>query len=232
MKQKVIASLPKPVETKNRFQVLTESEEEDEQIMEERLKARKERREKAENHKKSLAEKSTVKPPSKDKNEPPQKKKSAMPPIVLEGVPEDHKGLTGVLREIIKGNFNVKYTNNSTIVFTEDKSDYDRILENIKTEEMAFHTYTSKSDKSHAFVLRGLGDGTKIEDLEEDLMINYEIKTRAIYRMTTRNRPLYLVVTDPSITMEYLNRNVKVVLYTRITWELRRSTKLIIQCHN
>ncbi|CAH1110551.1 unnamed protein product [Psylliodes chrysocephalus] len=232
MKQKVIASLPKPVETKNRFQVLTESEEEDEQIMEERLKARKERREKAENYKKSLAEKPTVKPPSKDKNEPPQKKKSAMPPIVLEGVPEDHKGLTGVLREIIKGNFNVKYTNNSTIVFTEDKSDYDRILENIKTEEMAFHTYTSKSDKSHAFVLRGLGDGTKIEDLEEDLMINYEIKTRAIYRMTTRNRPLYLVVTDPSITMEYLNRNVKVVLYTRITWELRRSTKLIIQCHN
>lgn len=57
----MVASLPKPIETKNRFQVLTESEEEDEQIMEERLKARKERRERAENNKKSVAENPTGK---------------------------------------------------------------------------------------------------------------------------------------------------------------------------
>ncbi|CAH1115871.1 unnamed protein product [Psylliodes chrysocephalus] len=133
---------------------------------------------------------------------------------------------------IIKGQFNIKYTNALTIVFTEEKSDYDNLLTNIKSEEVAYHRYISKSDKSHAFVLRGLGEGTKIDDLEEDLMNSYEIKVRSTYRMTTKNRPLYLVVTDPLITLDYLNRNVRVVLYTRVTWELRRSTKQIIQCHN
>lgn len=81
-------------------------------------------------------------------------------------------------------------TNNSIIVFIEDTMDYDNMLQNVKSEEMSFHTYTRKSDKSHAFVLHGLGDGTKIDDLEEDLMYNYEIQTRTIYRMTTRNRRL------------------------------------------
>ncbi|CAH1103010.1 unnamed protein product [Psylliodes chrysocephalus] len=238
MKQKAIASLPKPVETRNRFQVLTESEEEeeDEEILKKRELARKERREKAGNQRKnSTADRKAENPSATNNNKKDTiqaKKKNYMPPIVMDGVPEDHQGLTGVLREIIKGNFNLKYTNNSTIVFTEDKDDYDNVIRNIKSEEMSFHTYTNKTEKSHAFVLRGLGDGTKIDDLEEDLMQNYEIKTRSIYRMTTRNRPLFLVITDPSITLDYLNRNVRVVLYTRITWELRRSTKQIIQCHN
>ncbi|CAH1110469.1 unnamed protein product [Psylliodes chrysocephalus] len=228
-KQKVIATMPKPITLKNRYHVLTDEsddEESDEQIEKRRQEARKERR----GSKKVTVE--TAKEAENKKEGIQNKKKPTMPPIVLDGVPEDHKGLTGVLRELIKGKFNVKYTNSSTIVFTEEKSDYDSVLANVKREEMAYHTYTSKTDKSHAFVIRGLGDGTKIEDLEEDLMEEYEIKIRAAYRMTTKNRPLFLVVTDPSITLDYLNRNVRVVLYTRITWELRRSTKQIIQCHN
>lgn len=58
-----------------------------------------------------------------------------MPSIVLEGVPEDHKGLTGMLRGIIKGNFNVKYTNTSTIIFTEDKTDYEKVLSSVKKKK-------------------------------------------------------------------------------------------------
>lgn len=74
------------------------------------------------------------------KDEVQTKKKTNMSPIVLEGVPEDHKGLTGVLSGIIKGNFNMKYTNTSTIVFTENKADYDNVI-NVKKEEMAYCTY-------------------------------------------------------------------------------------------
>ncbi|CAH1106679.1 unnamed protein product [Psylliodes chrysocephalus] len=226
-KQKVTATLPN-ITLKNRYHVLTdesEEEESDDSIEKRKQNARKERRD----SKKGGTETTNS---SNKKEEVQAKRKNNMPPIVLEGVPEDHKGLTEALKDIIKGKFNVKYTNTSTIVFTEDRIDYDNVLANVKKEEMAYHTYTSKSDKSHAFVLRGLGDGTKIEDLEEDLMETYEIKIRAAYRMTTKSRPLFLVVTDPSITLDYLNRNVRVVLYTRITWELRRSTKQIIQCHN
>ncbi|CAH1102141.1 unnamed protein product [Psylliodes chrysocephalus] len=97
---------------------------------------------------------------------------------------------------------------------------------------MPHHTYTSRDDKTHAFVLRGLDKGTKISDIEDNLVEEHEIKARAIYTMKTKDRPLFLVVTDPGITLEYLNKNTRRVLYTRVMWELRKSTKLIIQCHN
>lgn len=50
--------------------------------------------------------------------------------------------------------------------------------------------------------------------------------------MKTKDRPLFLVITDPVITLDYLNKNTRRVLYTRVTWELRKLSKKIIQCHN
>ncbi|CAH1109398.1 unnamed protein product [Psylliodes chrysocephalus] len=133
------------------------------------------------------------------------------------------------LSETLKptGEFSVKHTNYTTIIFVENKED-----RNIKSEKMPFHTYTARKDKSHAFVLRGLAEGTKIEHIRENLEEEHEIVARDIFPMKTKERPLYLIVTDPVMTLDYLNKNVRLVLYTRVTWELRKSVKLIIQCHN
>ncbi|CAH1114774.1 unnamed protein product [Psylliodes chrysocephalus] len=76
-----------------------------------------------------------------------------------------------------------------------------------------------------------MANGTDKELIEEDLIASYEITPKEIYKMSTKHRPLYLVVTDPAITLDYLNRNVRVIENTRVTWEMRRSTKSIIQCH-
>ncbi|CAH1115862.1 unnamed protein product [Psylliodes chrysocephalus] len=113
----------------------------------------------------------------------------------------------------------------------EGKEDYEKVLNNVKSEKMAYHTYTAYSEKSHAFVLRGLAENTKIQDIKENLEDDHEIVAREIYTMKTKERPLYLVVTDPVITLEYLNKNIRRVLHTRVTWELRKSVKQIIQCH-
>lgn len=50
--------------------------------------------------------------------------------------------------------------------------------------------------------------------------------------MNTKNRQLFLVVTDLPLTLDYLNKKVRRVLYIRFIWELRKSAKQIIQCHN
>lgn len=50
--------------------------------------------------------------------------------------------------------------------------------------------------------------------------------------MTTEGRPLYLVITDPTLTLDYLNKNSRIILHTKIIWELRKSTRQIIRCHN
>ncbi|CAH1110471.1 unnamed protein product [Psylliodes chrysocephalus] len=107
------------------------------------------------------------------------------------------------------------------------KEDYEKVLNNVKSEKMAYHTYTAYSEKSHAFVLRGLAENTKIQDIKENLEDEHEIVAREIYTMKTKERPLYLVVTDPVITLEYLNKNARRVLHTRVTWELRNDKRQV-----
>lgn len=62
----------------------------------------------------------------------------------------------------VRGEFSVKHTNYTTILFVDKKDDYDRVLTNIKADKIAYDTYTANIDKSHAFVLRGLAEGIKI----------------------------------------------------------------------
>lgn len=159
-------------------------------------------------------------------------KKSTMPPIVMDGITTNHKDMIETVRGIVKGTFTVKHTNKSTILFINEETDYNNLLASICSEKISHHTYTNKIDKSHAFVLRGLSKGTTIEEIDEDMQHEYDIKPRQIYQMTTKDRPLFLIITDPSLTLDFMNKNVRVILNTRIIWELRRSTKSIIQCHN
>lgn len=75
--------------------------------------------------------------------------------------------------------------------------------------------------------------GSRIkQNIEEDFEAEHEIKVHSVYKMTTKNYSLFLVVTNLSFTLNYLNKNVRRVLYTRVVWELRKSSKQIIQCHN
>ncbi|CAH1100925.1 unnamed protein product [Psylliodes chrysocephalus] len=154
-----------------------------------------------------------------------------MPPIVIDGKTTNPKNLIQDIKAIAKGSFSIKHTNYTTVLFIDEKEDHEKVLANIKLDKMPYHTYTNNEDKSHAFVLRGLSEGTKIADIELDMEEQYEIKTRAIYKMKTKDRPLYLVITDPAITLDYLNRNARRVLYTRVVWDIRKSAKQIIQCH-
>ncbi|CAH1115896.1 unnamed protein product [Psylliodes chrysocephalus] len=144
------------------------------------------------------------------------KTRKSMPPIVIDGKTKDQTTLIKDLKEYVKGQFSVKHTNATTIIFVDEKDDHMRVINNIKAEKLAYHTYTSSDDKSHAFVLRGLAEGTKIADIEADLEEEHEIKARSIFQMNTKERPLFLVVTDPAITLEYLNKNTRIVLHTRL----------------
>ncbi|CAH1103825.1 unnamed protein product [Psylliodes chrysocephalus] len=144
------------------------------------------------------------------------KSKDSIPPIVIDGSTDNHTNLTKDLKEILKGKYSIKYTNATTVIFTESEEDYRSLLSNIKEAEIPHHTYTSKADKTH---------------IEDDLRETYEIEAKETFLMTTNYRPLYLIVTDPAITLDYLNKNVRVIENTRVTWELRRAVKSIIQCH-
>ncbi|CAH1115580.1 unnamed protein product [Psylliodes chrysocephalus] len=137
-----------------------------------------------------------------------------MPPIVIDGKTTDQHSLIRDLKIQVKGDVSVKHTNATTIIFVEEREDHARVINNIKNDNISYHTFTSNEEKSHAFVLRGLAESTKIPHIEEDLEEEHEIKPRSIFHMKTRDRPLFLVVTDTAITLDYLNKNVRRVLHT------------------
>lgn len=182
-----------------------------------------------ENQPNNAASDKTKKPKASDNKQ--TKTRSSMPPIVIDGKTTNQQNLIQDIKSLAKGSFSVKHTNYTTILFIDEKEDHEKVLANIKMDKMPYHTYTKNDEKSHAFVLRGLAEGTKTSQIEEDMEEQYEIKTRAIYQMKTKDRPLFLVIVDPAITLDYLNKNARRVLYTRVVWELRKSSKLIIQCH-
>lgn len=97
-----------------------------------------------------------------------------MPPIVIDGKTANHRNLITDLKAQIKGEFSLKHTNYTTIIFVENKDEYEKVLSNIKSENMLHHTYTHRDDKSYAFVLRGLAEGTKISDIEENMTLRLE----------------------------------------------------------
>ncbi|CAH1106445.1 unnamed protein product [Psylliodes chrysocephalus] len=198
LRQKAVRSL----NTKNRFEVLSESESEnDEQHKDPPVK-------KGGDSKPQAPPK--PKPPTTGANSTKTAKKSVMPPIVVEGTTDNHANLKKDLKNIITGPYTVKYTTNSTILFVEKQQDYSDLITSIREAKIPFHTYTSRAEKSHAFVLRGLTNGTEKEHIEEDLIQSYDIKPREIYQMSTKNRPLFLVVTDPAITLDFLNKNIMI----------------------
>lgn len=131
----------------------------------------------------------------------PNKNRNTMPPIVIDGKMANQRDLLKDLKDIVKGEFSIKHINYTCIMFVENKEDHQRVLSNNKSENMPYHTYTSRNEKSHAFVLKGLTEGTKIVDIEENLEEEHEIKPRAVYQIRTKERPLFLVVTDPVITL-------------------------------
>ncbi|CAH1099610.1 unnamed protein product [Psylliodes chrysocephalus] len=90
------------------------------------------------------------------------------------------------MKQIVKGKFSVKHTNNSTILFVEEKEDHEKMVSNIRAEKLPYHTYSNRDEKTHAFILRGLADETKIENIDEDLSEEYEIKAKNIFRMNNK----------------------------------------------
>lgn len=156
------------------------------------------------------------------------------PPIVIEGLISDLRKLHENISQKCKltNTLNIKYTKNNTLLFVKTKNDYEKILQYCKEEDgVSFHTYTPSSEKTHAFVVRGLDNRPEPEDIMAAFQTEYDIELVNVYEMHTKGRPLYLIVMSSAITLRYLQQNVRYLMCVRIFLEERENKKRIIQCH-
>lgn len=162
------------------------------------------------------------------------KKEFIPPPIVIEGLIRDLKKLHESITEKCKltKTLNIKYTKNNTLLFVKTKNDYEKILQYCKEEDgVSFHTYTPSSQKTHAFVVRGLDNKPEPKEIVAAFQTEYDIELINAYEMHTKGRPLYLIVMSSAITLRYLQQTVKYLMCVRIFLEERENKKRIIQCH-
>lgn len=159
-----------------------------------------------------------------------------MPPIVIDGTIDDFKNLQITLkRDYNISNIYAKYT----LLFTQFAADYNKLLQYVKKEaqqekeedRLQFHTFTPPSEKTHAFIIRGLGNKPSIEEVAEALRHEHELDTVAVYALQSV-RPFYMIITSSAITWKYLNQTIRYLGGIKVTVEETRNTKRIIQCHS
>lgn len=88
-----------------------------------------------------------------------------------------------------------------------------------------------KEERTHGLELKGLDSEPTIEEIQEDLASTHKIKCQKAFKMTTKYRPLYLIITENDIKLKYLQDNIKYVCQTKISWEIHNNTKLMAQYH-
>lgn len=176
-----------------------------------------------------------INPPTKQtettEKRPHEKAKRSPPPIVIHGLFKDHKSLNNFLTSKLKGKYHWKHTPNTTILQVSTYEDWVAANKNFETGKLEYHTYTPKEDKTHAFVLRGLYHEVDINQIKEELTIEYQIPVKDVYLMKGTKFQMFMVVTGNNITYKHLEQNVKYLDHTVIRWERHHNNKKIIQCH-
>lgn len=172
----------------------------------------------------------TANKPNTNKDRNDKVKVAKPPPIVLHYKIKSASEFIGKLQNDVKKGFHIKNTKNNTNVFIHDLEEYRNYLGELEKESIDFHTYTEKGKKTHAFLLRGIDGDITSEEIKQSIEESYSIKVLNVYQLRNTTRNNYMVITDNSIFLRFLNTNVKYVCYTKITWERFHNRSPVIQC--
>ncbi|KAJ3616563.1 hypothetical protein MTP99_018894, partial [Tenebrio molitor] len=168
-----------------------------------------------------------------DQNEAVQDEnvKNEKPPPIILHAKYEYKKLISFCNENAKSGVNIKYTRDKTIIFTNKMSEFLRLKEVLKNStNTQWHTYATKEERTHGFVIYGLENHPDEEEVKQDLR-SKKINCKTVYKMKNTSHPLYVVITDNKTTLKDLEENAKTVQQVVVKWKKLLNKKEIIQCH-
>lgn len=153
------------------------------------------------------------------------------PPIIVSSEIKDNqrKFLEDIKKHITKG-FHIRYFKYSTAVYIYDMDEWTLLKARLENK-CEYHTYASRDQKTHAFILKGLDLEPTTEELQEELVTNIKLPVKRIFKLNGTQRPMYMIVTNEAITEKIIKQKAEFVLNTKVFWERHRNTKQLIQCH-
>lgn len=175
-------------------------------------------------------------PPAGVKPKSSMEKQVKMPPIVVYSYLENHSKALKTLRSACKQDFDVKCRGNRLIFLAKCKEDYNKIIADVTSAKLEYHTYTPADEINRTLVLRNVPPNVTCEEIEDDLKEKHIVPIK-ITQMTKKEMsgriikyPLFLVTFDKSV-------NVKDVVATNrlcgciVNWERYKNFSGITQCY-
>lgn len=153
------------------------------------------------------------------------------PPIVVHGRFDNHKTINAYLIGNLKENFFWRHGRDTTSLQTLCLDDWRTASRYMEIDDVEYHTYTPKGEKSHAFIIKGIYHNVEVADLKEELTREHGIPVRELFTLKGTRYPMYMLVTNNNIAIKELQQKIKHLDKTRITWERHMNNKVIIQCH-
>ncbi|KAM0734036.1 Nucleic-acid-binding protein from transposon X-element [Formica fusca] len=191
------------IETKNRFALLEDEEQEDDKM----------EAENTDNEGNNIQEIKQRKPP----------------PLVIHGCVQDHAAFVQLIKQSVENNFYIKYHENNVEVFLSNYRDYEALSQTWKNKEVKFHTYTAKDEKRRTYVLKGLHELVKPEEIKENLK-ELGITVHNINLMKGTRKPMFMVSVT-TIKLNVLKQKAQFLCYTRVEWDNYINKRRIAQCH-
>lgn len=139
-----------------------------------------------------------------------------MPLVVIQRVVTELNRLRVLLRTLEIQNTYFKFTTNSTLIFTDSETNYNKLLQYMKTQatideealRSQFHTYTPITQKTHSNVICGFDHQQTTEEVQDALLNEYDIKTKGVYEMKA---------TTSATTLNLLTQTVKYLMAVGVT---------------
>ncbi|RZC33706.1 Exo endo phos 2 domain containing protein, partial [Asbolus verrucosus] len=108
-------------------------------------------------------------------------------------------------KENTKQEFSIKYTKSNIVITTSCMEDFNKIKTTLSERKFLYHTYSTKTEKTHGFVLKGLGKEAKIEEIKTEIE-EKGVKVVSINQMTNTIRPIFVVITNYEETIKTITK--------------------------
>lgn len=160
----------------------------------------------------------------------PPKTTPKPPPIVVSGT-YNYKVFASQIKKVIgSDNFRLQFQKDTIKVFTNADSDHNKVREELIKENIPFHTYTKRNERTKKLVMKAAPDMDPSEIKEDLERKNIPVKSVTKLNSKSRNSYSYLVTTDKGANLKNIKNEVRDVQNLKIKWERYSRDRNYTQC--
>lgn len=158
-------------------------------------------------------------------------KKAKIPPIII--YTNLNYSDINKLKALITGDIKVKYRGNRSNVYTENMSDYNKIMQYAKEMKLDHYTHTPQDKKELKLVLKNISPYITEEEIRTELSLQ-QLSVIRVKQMIKKDNNIKLplfVITFAVGTLKSQVFSIKYVCNCVIQWEAYRSNNPVVQCY-